>query len=427
LPAVFCGRLDKGGDVDSFGVNLKKGETLIASVEAYVLGSAFDGLLKIVDGSGTQMVFNHDGRTLDPFLAWEAPYDGMFIVQLMGFVYPASSDVRLAGGEGSVYRLHFTTGPYLRYTLPLALQRGKPTPVELVGWNLPSPRLEVDGAQFTADAQTFKLPLFPNTPAVVISEVREVIENIVPGEGVQLLETPGAVTGRIDPAKDEDRFQFTATKDRVYELKLTAASLGSPLDAWMKIEDDKGKEVVRNDDSKGSRDPQLLWTAPADGNYTAVIGDVPHRGGSDFVYRLAIGEAKPEIIATAAEHSIVVEAGKSADFKVTVKRANGFKANVKLVAKNLPEGVAASDPEVPDKGGDVTLKLTAQADAKPASQPFTLFLRETESGKESAVRFYMTTEGEDNGVPQGYGELVISSTDQLWLTAIPGSVEKVTK
>jgi hypothetical protein len=32
------------------------------------------------------------------------------------------------------------------------------------------------------------------------------------------------------------------------------------------------------------------------------------------------------------------------------------------------------------------------------------------------ARFFMTTTGENNGVPQGYTELVVPSTGQLWLT-----------
>jgi hypothetical protein len=34
------------------------------------------------------------------------------------------------------------------------------------------------------------------------------------------------------------------------------------------------------------------------------------------------------------------------------------------------------------------------------------------------VAHFLTTGGENNGVPQGYGELVIDSTEQLWLTVI---------
>lgn len=63
----------------------------------------------------------------------------------------------------------------------------------------------------------------------------------------------------------------------------------------------------------------------------------------------------------------------------------------------------------------VALKLVANAAAKAASQPMELVLRETESGLEHPVR-YMMASTEENGALQGYTELVIDSTGQLWLT-----------
>ena len=40
-----------------------------ASAEAYLLGSTFDGLLRVVDAAGNVLAFNHvDGRTLDPVI-----------------------------------------------------------------------------------------------------------------------------------------------------------------------------------------------------------------------------------------------------------------------------------------------------------------------------------------------------------------------
>jgi hypothetical protein len=36
----------------------------------------------------------------------------------------------------------------------------------------------------------------------------------------------------------------------------------------------------------------------------------------------------------------------------------------------------------------------------------------------------MLTTGENNGVPNGYTELVINSTDQLWLTVTAAATEK---
>jgi hypothetical protein len=421
LPNTVNGRLDKGGDVDSFAVTLKRGQTLVAWLEGYVLSSTFDGMLRIVDSTGIQQAFNHDGRTLDPFVAWEAPQDGTFLVQVMGFAHPAGSSVQFTGGEACVYRLHLTSGPFVRHTIPLAAQRGKKTPVQLLGWNLATQTAELD---YTDRASLVSLPAlpFPGTiseQALAITDFPETLENepTDPASVPQMLNLPGAVTGRIDKANDEDRFTFSAVKQRIYELQITAAKAGSPLDAWLKIENKDGKELSRNDDA-GSRDPNLTWTAPDDGVFTVAVGDVTQRGGADFIYRLALTEAAPSVAGTAEKHAFTIKPGESSEIKVTVKPANGFKQKMQLLASDLPEGVTAAGVEVPEKGGDVTLKLTAEAGAKPAGRPVRLVLREAEGGKEHAVRHFLTTTSENNGVPQGYTDLLIDSTDQLWLTVL---------
>lgn len=364
LPTTISGKLDKGGDVDSFAVALKKDQTLTASLDAYVLASTFDGLLRIVDEHGTQLAFNHDGRTLDPVLAWTAPRDGTFIVQLMGFVLPARAEVSLTGGEGCIYRLHLTTEP---------------------------------------------TPLIAFPPQVGEIEEQE-------SENPQSITPPSVITGRIERANDEDRFSFPAAKGRAYALKLTAAQAGSPLDAWMRIDGADGKQLVRGDDSGSSPDPQLTWTAPGDGVFTVVLGEVTHRGGDDYRYRLEFAEAVPTVTGTSPEHEIRVTAGKTSELKITVKRTNGFKAKLRLAAMDLPEGTTAEEMDVPEKDGEIILKFASAPGAKSSSNPIRVVLREDTT--EHAVKYVMASTAEDNGVPQGYTELVLDSTDQLWLTVI---------
>ena len=110
---------------------------------------------------------------------------------------------------------------------------------------------------------------------------------------------------------------------------------------------------------------------------------------------------------------------------MTIKRSNGFKQKLQLIAKDLPEGITAPDLEVSEKEKEATVKLTAAADAKPASQPFRLILREPESDKEHPVLYSLANTGEDNGVPQGYTELVINATDHLWITVPPEAPKPV--
>jgi len=236
--------------------------------------------------------------------------------------------------------------------------------------------------------------------------------------GPQPVTIPSATVARLQRAGDEGRFAFKAIKQHYYQLAITTARPVSPLEAWLRIENTAGKTLARGESPAGSQEPRLTWLAPSDGVFVAAIGDLAHHGGDDYLYRLAISEAAPSVTGTAAEHSITILAGKTGEMKATVKRESGFKAKLKLAAKNLPEGVTAADVDVPEKDGEVALKLVADPAAKSASQPMQLVLRETESGTEHPVRYVMATTAENNGVPQGYSELVIDSTDQLWLAVV---------
>jgi hypothetical protein len=400
--ATVNGRHEKADDVDSFGVTLARGQVLVARIDAYVLAATFDAMLRVVDDSGSTLAFNHDHVTMDPFLVFTAPRDGRYAVQTMGHAYPASTDIRFAGGETCLYRLHLSTAPVVRNTWPLAVTRGAAAPVTLEGWNLASTRIDVD-------------PSAPPAIPVTLSDIPEVIESPEP----QVLAVPSAVSGRLEVAGGEDRHAFDATKDRVFELAVTGRHQGSEIDPWLKIRDHEGKELAAGDDDGGSLEPRLVWTAPADGRYTAVVGDVTQRGGPGFFYRLSVRPATPSVSATVAAHAAKVEAGKSAEVKVVVARAHGFQSKLKLAALGLPAGVAAAEVDVPEAGGEVALTLAAEATAPAAGAPFRLVLRETDGGREHPVIFSIATTSENNGVPQGYQQLLINATDQLWLTVVP--------
>ncbi len=412
LPATIGGRLDKNEDVDSYAVKLRQGQTLVAWLEAYVLASTFDGLLRIVEPNGAQLAFNHDGRTLDPFLSWKAPADGTYIVQVMGFVYPATSSVGLTGGENAVYRLHLTAGPFVHHALPGAISRREPAAVKLVGWNLTTASAQLDATKLPTTALALDPPGSLSQAGLPVSDLPETVE----AEPHAPLAVPSAVTGHLAKAGEDDRYTFTATKGKAYQLRINAAALGSPLDAWLKIENPAGKELARNDDAGASSDPQLVFTAPADGPFTVALGDVAHRGGPEFFYRLAVTEAAPAVEATIAANAFTLEPGKTVELKVAVKRLHGFKTPLQLIAKDLPEGVTAAPLDLPEKDGEATLKFTAIAEAAPANKPFQLSLLEKGGTVEHPVRHLLTTTSDNNGVPQGYTTLLIPEVRDLWLT-----------
>ena len=367
LPTTVNGRLDKSGDVDSFAVTLAAGQWLDARLDAYTLASKMDALLRLVTPDGVQQTWNHDFETLDPRLIWQVPSNGTYVLQVMGFKYPADAEVRLTGGDGCVYRLHLVTGDQ------------------------------------HPDVFGDKGGTAENEP------------NNSPTNAIKLA-LPASVRGVIGSAEDEDCFAFEVKKDESIEASIEASSAGSALDATLKITDATSKELVRNDDASGSRDSRLEWKATTNGTFCVVVGNLLHSGGTNHYYRLSLRRLRPEYKASLTANSITVTAGETNEVKVTVTRLRGFDRKLTARLKGLPEGLRAEPVDVSTTSGENTLKLIAASDAKASQTPVRLAITDVESGEEQVASFALTTSSEDNGVPGGYTKLLVDSIGQLWLT-----------
>jgi hypothetical protein len=348
LPATINGRLEKSGDVDSYAVDLKAGQTLIASVEAYTLQSPIDAALFLLDARGIRMAQNHDdGRTLDPALIWTAQADGRYIVQVFGFDYPAGSDVRFAGNARCIYRLHLSNGPHLSHTLPLGVGRGTDTTLRLSGWNLPASMPQdyhLGRVEFPSDKTevVIRSPGFDGSLRLPIGMGPEILEREPNNLRTHAnpLEIPSAVTGTIGEAGDVDYYSFSAKEGELLLFDVQSASFGFPLDPWLKIEDANGKELVRMDDGS-SADPSLEWKSPSGTHFFAVVGGLLHRGGPEYLYRLSVTRPEPTVKTSVAEDAFSVTAGKTNELKLSVTRKYGHGALLKAVVKGLPTGVTA--------------------------------------------------------------------------------------
>jgi hypothetical protein len=83
VPGAVSGHIDPPGDVDRFGLTLKKGELIVLSVEARRLQSPLDPVLAVRDGGGRVLAESDDrGEDADPALDFTAPADGEFQVSV---------------------------------------------------------------------------------------------------------------------------------------------------------------------------------------------------------------------------------------------------------------------------------------------------------------------------------------------------------
>ncbi|RBP39114.1 hypothetical protein DES53_110138 [Roseimicrobium gellanilyticum] len=376
MPVCINGKLDKGGDVDGYSLKLREGQTLVGMVEAYTLGSGVDVMAHVVNEAGERVLTASDGRNLDPVIVFKAPKDGRYMVQIAGFSHPPTADERFTGSATMVYRLHLSSGPVVTQLFPAAVMKSGKTELTLHGHNLDQSKLKttIDSAQLrNIEDGTAQISL-PNTLAplqIVLcdkapateKEPNDTKEQATPVEA-------GCMGGRITGKEDVDRYAITLKKGDRMGARVWSKELGLPLDSLLKIEGPDGKFSSTSDDSGNSPDPQLQWNAPMDGVYQVIVSDLFHKGSDDASYVLEIGPPQPGYsVALADAKPIVLTAGKTVSLKAKFNFRNGFKGPLAVRMGNLPTGVFCPETPVPEKGGEVELKIQAAANASAASQP----------------------------------------------------------
>jgi hypothetical protein len=252
-----------------------------------------------------------------------------------------------------------------------------------------------------------------------VGEGREWVE-IEPNDlaaTAQALGIPSAVSGDLNRSGDEDRYQISCQKGELLRLEVQAASLGFPLDAWLRIEDASGKELVRNDDAGGA-DPVLDWTSPETAEYRVVVGNLLQRGGQDQRYRLSLQRPKPVWSASMAESAWSLEPGKTNESKVTLTRRYGADMKLTVSVRGLPAGVRVDPVEVSEKADAATLRWITATNAAPFSGPVFIDVSSSSPAAVQEARFSLISGGENNGVPQGFRRLVVESISRPWLTVL---------
>lgn len=356
LPITINGRLDKSGDVDSYLVQVPAGQRLVAAVDSYVLMSRLDAVLRLMTTNGMQLAWNHDFATLDPRLDWRAEADTSVVIQVFGFAYPATADIKLTGGDGVIYRLHLSVEPP-----PLQPTNARPAELSL-----------------------------PATAQAFFAE---------PGE--------------------RHRFKIKLAKNEWIAAAVAAESLGSPVDAWLAVENKDGKELMRADDSDGSRDPALNWEAPEDGEFALVVGSLTRNNGPGQFYELTAKRAAPDWRASLAASSVVAKAGSTNELKLTFTRLCGLTNAYQIVLPKLPDGVTCAPVPVPAAGGEVKLSLVAGENAAAWQGPIQVLARDPSNSVERVIPFKLTGSTTDNGVPGGYRVLLADEIAHAWLTVLP--------
>ena len=350
MPAVVNGVLSKAGDVDCFAVKLKKGETLVASLDAHrTLRAPMDAVLQILAADGTVLEQNHDARGLDPEVAYTAPADGTFVVRLFAFPSQPDSTIRHFGSPACVYRLTVTAGEFVDFVTPLAAERENETPISLHGRNLKAKTAKLGKLDaWFGVAHPFAVAREPH-PCFDLTTASD-----------KSLSPPFTATGRVGTRGTASVVSVAATKQAL-AIRLDSATLGLSLTPVLKVTDAAGKQLLRAEPVVLGGPINASFTPPAAGTFRVEVRDLYNSAGPRHVYRLRVTPIVPDVDAKVAADRFSVTAGTPLDIPITVTRKGGFTGELVPFADGLPDGVTATPAPPPAKPdpNTVVLRLTA--------------------------------------------------------------------
>jgi hypothetical protein len=169
-----------------------------------------------------------------------------------------------------------------------------------------------------------------------------------------------------------DYFKFPAKKGQVFDVRVFARQLGSPLDPVLNVGVLGGAGIGGNDDS-GGPDSYLRFTAPDDKDIAIWVSDHLQKGGPDHFYRVEVTPVQPAVTTTIPRvdgnnpanqdrQTVVVPKGNRYATLLQANRADfGGPLNVGL--GQLPPGVTVA-ADMMDAGlGVVPVVFEAKADA----------------------------------------------------------------
>ena len=404
--STVFGRLNDPIDVDTYKVEVKRGQRVSAEVEAARLGvdrGIPDLFLTLYDPAGKKLAGTDDSALYvqDPVLSVLAERDGAYFVEVRHSTFNAQNDQ---------YRLHIGTFSRPTAIYPAGGPAGKDLKVRVLG----DPKGAWDAG--------VKLPATPGDfPFVVLDDggsapspnrlraspfdnVLEAEPNDKPDDlsAASVADLPVAFNGIIEKAGDVDTFRFRAKKGAQFKFQALAQGLGSPLDPVITIRAATGKGgATRAAESRVNQlglapaggltretlDPILEWTAPADGEYVLGVEDERGEGGADYVYRVEVSPDQNAVYTyiapepenqqqPQARQAIAVAAGNRTTVQVGIFATNRpFAGELELVAGNLPKGVKLHAPKLTPGVTRVPVVFEADGSATPQAALVDLFVR----------------------------------------------------
>jgi hypothetical protein len=331
------------------------GQQISFEVVARRIGSSLDPILRLLDPKGRELAYNDDtpGLSSDSSFIYTFKDAGEYILELR--------DIKYGGGT---YRLRIGDFPIATVAYPMAVQRGTATNVTLAGYSVHglTPVTLAVPANYPGEWMNVSLKR-PNgasgysSIAVVATPQFVEHEPNNTAEQANRVDLSHDINGRLEQPGDVDRFVFAAKKDQSATFAGITRQQGSPTDLNFRILNKDGGQLAAAEDT-GTNEGSVTFKFPSDGEYSLVVEDLNHRGGSEHAYRIAVTKNSPQFSLAASLDTFNIPAGGSVMATVTTVRT-GYTGPIELSAQNLPAGVTASKSVIGAGRNDAVITLQA--------------------------------------------------------------------
>lgn len=369
LPATLSGRLDKPQQTDWYTVRVEAGETLVCEMCAQRIYSPLDAVLELHDSEGRLVATAAEGYDNDPVLVYPVKTAGVYRVQVRDTLY--------RGGAGFVYRLSVGAMPYISALFPAGGRGGETLNATVEGVNLggtktltvPLPSETPAGTPFYIVPETGRGDALPVRIALDDLPQRTAAETTSLAKPQFLDTIPVTINGRIVSSKQGDCYAFKADALKPLTLTLLAHRIGSRLQPTLRVLDAAGKELMSSEEQAG-RDPQLVFTPSAAGEYRAEVSSLDGVSGTRSFYRLSIAPpGAPDFHLTVTPDVVTVGRGATLLVSVRAVRTGGWNGAISLRVAGVPPGLTASPLVLAPGQNEGTISLTAAPDAPLTNAP----------------------------------------------------------
>ncbi len=357
LPAAIEGVGD-GPVADFYSFNAKANEKVSIEIIAARLGGDFDGVLRISDATGKELLMLDDDAAAgaDCRGVFTAPADGKYVIELR-------DNRHKAGGR---YRLRLGIFSLVTTSHPIGVQRGVPTSVNFVG---PQVAGLAPLTLLVGDQQASRLPLSAGSgwSTIALADLPTAIE---PQGAKDPLTLPIALHGLLSSAKEKDEFALTIAKGQRATFRPISRSVGSPASISLRLINAAGAQAGEAAITENEEE-SLSFVAAEDGVFRLQVSDLTGRGGNDYSYRIEAVVGPTFSLALKNDPKVnktrfaVGTDGGAFNVDVVAVR-NGYDGPIRLSIESPRNGWQVLNNVIPAKAAEVKLYVIPPADWQQA-------------------------------------------------------------